>query len=451
MSSDSLAEKVADAKKASLTLAQLGREVKDRALKRVASELLLHRDQILEANKKDLGAASVLLREGKLTKPMLDRLKLDDVKLMEISKMVESVAALEDPAGRTLLSVEMDRGLELYKVTVPFGVIATVFESRPDVLPQIASLCVKSGNAVLLKGGSEAQESNRAIFKVMEDSLLAEGMPKGCMVLVEGRSAVEGILRLDGLVDLIIPRGSYEFVRYIQEHTRIPVLGHSSGICHIYVDDAADPLKAAEICYDARVQYPAACNSMKILLVNGSASRSLLPLIARRLVEGGVRIKGCGKTLKILRENGIAAEEASEADWSTEYLDLTLPTRVVADVDEAIAHINRYGSRHTDSIITENTANAKKFLSMVDSSTVMHNVSTRFSDGYRYGLGAEVGVSTNKVHARGPVGLEGLVTTKYVLLGSGQVVSDYVGKQAKQFLHNKTGDGLEERLKKWKK
>jgi glutamate-5-semialdehyde dehydrogenase len=446
MSSELLLEKAAAAKRASLALAQLKREVKDRALRRAASELLAHRELILDANKRDLEEASVLLRDGKLSKPMLERLKLDDAKLLDISRMVESVATLEDPVGRELFSVEMDRGLDLYKVTVPFGVIAAIFESRPDVLPQIASLCVKSGNAVLLKGGSEAQESNRAIFSVMEEALLSEGLPKGCVGLMEGRAAVEGILRLEGLVDLIIPRGSYEFVRYIQDHTRIPVLGHSSGICHIYVDDSADPAKAVAVCYDARVQYPAACNSVKILLVSDGVAQSLLPLIASRLAEGGVRIKGCDKTMEILRKNGIAAVEASQADWSTEYLDLTLPIKVVADVDEAIAHINRFGSRHTDSIITEDPAKARKFLTMVDSATVMHNASTRFSDGYRYGLGAEVGISTNKVHARGPVGLEGLVTTKYVLLGSGQVVSDYVGKGAKPFLHSKTRERLEERF-----
>jgi glutamate-5-semialdehyde dehydrogenase len=345
----------------------------------------------------------------------------------------------------------MDDGLELFKVTVPFGVIAAIFESRPDVLPQIASLAIKSGNAVLLKGGSESLESNRAIFKVMENAFTASGLPKGCIVLVEGRSGVEEILKLEGEVDLIIPRGGYDLVKYVQDNTRIPVLGHSSGLCHIYVDGSADLDKAIEICHDARVQYPAACNSMKILLVDEKASKSLLPKIAKRLVDSGVTIKGCGKTARILREKGIPVEQACDADWSTEYLELVLPTKIVSGVDEAIEHINRFGSKHTDSIISEDKSIAGKFLSMVDSSTVMWNASTRFSDGYRYGLGAEVGISTNKIHARGPVGLEGLVTTKYVLLGSGQVVSDYIGKCRKEFAHAKVEDGLKKRFDEWQK
>ena len=405
-----------------------------------------HQKEILDANKRDVAAGKVLLEEGKLSKPLLGRLKLDETKVLEISKMVQSVADLEDPVGKTLYAVKMDEGLDLFKVTVPFGVVVSIFESRPDALPQIASLCIKSGNSVLLKGGSEAQESNRAVYRLMNEAFAAAGLPSGCMQLVEGRSAVGELLKMEGLVDLIIPRGSNEFVRYIQENTKIPVLGHSSGICHVYVDRAADPKKAVEICHDARVQYPAACNSMKILLIDEEVAPELLPKIARRLVGSGVRIKGCEKTLKILRSNNIPTEKAREKDWSTEYLELVLPVRVVSGVDEAIEHINRYGSRHTDSIISEDTASVKKFLSMVDSSTVIHNASTRFSDGYRYGLGAEVGISTNKVHARGPVGLEGLVTTKYILMGSGQKVSDYVGKGAKAFLHKKATGNWKRRL-----
>ena len=441
MSSKELADKVSEARRASLQLAQLPREVKDRALRSAARAILKHQKEILDANKRDMVAGKILLEEGRLSKPLLDRLKLDETKVLEISKMVASVADLDDPVGKTLYAVKMDEGLDLFKVTVPFGVIISIFESRPDALPQIASLCIKSGNSVLLKGGSEAQESNRAIYRVMNEAFVAAGLPNGCMQLVEGRSTVGELLNMEGLIDLIIPRGSNEFVRYIQENTEIPVLGHSSGICHVYVDRAADPRKAVEICHDARVQYPAACNAMKILLVHEKVASELLPKIAKRLVDSGVKIKGCPKTLKILRSSGIPAEKATDMGWSTEYLELVLPVKIVSGVDEAIAHINRYGSRHTDSIISEDTASVKKFLSMVDSSTVIHNASTRFSDGYRYGLGAEVGISTNKIHARGPVGLEGLVTTKYVLLGSGQKVSDYVGKGAKPFLHKKaTGD-----------
>ncbi|MCX8083263.1 MAG: glutamate-5-semialdehyde dehydrogenase, partial [bacterium] len=256
---------------------------------------------------------------------------------------------------------------------------------------------------------------------------------------------INEILKMEGLVDLIIPRGSNEFVRYIQDNTKIPVLGHSSGICHIYVDRSADRNKAVEICHDARVQYPAACNSMKILLVDRAAA-SLLPEIAKRLVESKVKIRGCPETLEILKASGIPAEPATEEDWSTEYLDLILPIKIVNGVDEAINHINKYGSHHTDSIIGEDLSAVRKFLIMVDSSTVIHNASTRFSDGYRYGLGAEVGISTNKIHARGPVGLEGLVTTKYILLGAGQKVSNYIGKGAKPFLHKKLDSIWTERL-----
>lgn len=430
-------ESVLLAKKASLALAGAPTEVKNRALMRAARSIRENKELILRANRADLERGYALLREGKIIKPLVDRLKLDESKIEEICKMIEKVAELEDPVGKTVYAVKMDEGLRVFKVTVPFGVIAAIFESRPDALPQISSLCIKSGNAVLLKGGSEARESNRALFKAMYEAFLSEGLPEGCMQLIEEREAIGEILKMEGLVDLIIPRGSNEFVRYIQENTRIPVLGHSAGICHVYVDRSADEEKAVEICYDARVQYPAACNSMKILLVDREIARGFLPKMARRLIEGGVKIKACGESLEILKAHGISAESASEEDFSTEYLDLVLPIKIVGGVDEAIEHINRYGSHHTDSIIAEDVSAVKKFLTMVDSSTVMHNASTRFSDGYRYGLGAEVGISTNKIHARGPVGLEGLVTTKYILLGSGHKVSDYVGRGARPFLHEK--------------
>ncbi len=437
MSSDELYSQVIAAKNASLELANIPQEVKDRALRSAAKAIRESKDVILAANKVDLNTAEFLLKDGKIIKPLLDRLKLDDNKINDISTMVDKVAELIDPVGKTVYSIKMDEGLELYKITVPFGVIAAIFESRPDALPQIASLCIKSGNAVLLKGGSEAKESNKAIFTLMKRAFASEGLPEGCMQLIEDRRAIIEILKMEGLVDLIIPRGSNEFVRHIQENTKIPVLGHSSGICHIYVDRAADKNKAVEICHDARVQYPAACNSMKILLIDRQVATALLPEIARRLIESKVKIKGCPETQRILKSASIPVEPAIEEDWSTEYLDLILPIKVVSGLDEAIYHINRYGSHHTDSIISEDLASVRKFLSMVDSSTVMHNASTRFSDGYRYGLGAEVGISTNKIHARGPVGLEGLVTTKYILLGSGHKVSDYIGKFAKPFLHSK--------------
>lgn len=442
-----LFEMVKQAKAASLILGQVPSEVKNKALVLASESILKRKNEILASNKKDIENAKLLLEKGEITKSILDRLKLDEPKIEEISRMISSVAKLRDPVGQVLYSIKLDERLELFKVTVPFGVVVSIFESRPDALPQISSLCVKSGNSVILKGGVEALESNRKLFEIISESFAASGLPDGCLQLVEGRAAIKTLLEMDDMIDLIVPRGSNEFVRYIQENTRIPVLGHSSGICHIFVDSEADMQKAVKICVDARVQYPAACNSMKILLVDLNIAHVFIPLIAKEMIEKGVRIKGCPTTVSILSAHGFETEAAKENDWRTEYLDLTLPIKVVRDLDEAIAHINNYGSKHTDAIITENMVKAKKFIRSVDSSSVFHNASTRFSDGYRYGLGAEVGISTNKVHARGPVGLEGLVTTKYILIGDGHVVSDYVGKGAKPFLHKDIDRDWEARLK----
>jgi len=439
--------KVKEARGASILLGQTPSEIKNKALVLASESILKRKDEILASNKKDIENARSLLEKGEITKSIIDRLKLDEPKIEEISKMISSVAKLRDPVGQVLYSVKLDERLELFKITVPFGVVVSIFESRPDALPQISSLCLKSGNSVILKGGAEALESNRKFFEIISESFMASGMPEGCLQLVEGREAIKTLLRMDDMIDLIVPRGSNEFVRYIQENTRIPVLGHSSGICHIFVDSEADLQKAVKICVDARVQYPAACNAMKILLVDSKIAHTFIPLVAKELIEKGVQIKGCPTTVSILSKHGVSAEAAEEADWRREYLDLTLPIKVVMGLDEAIAHINNYGSKHTDAIVTENLERAKKFIRSVDSSSVFHNASTRFSDGYRYGLGAEVGISTNKIHARGPVGLEGLVTTKYILIGDGHVVSDYVGKGAKPFLHKAIDHDWEARLK----
>lgn len=444
---EDLIAKVLEARNASLTLGQTPSETKNGALREAARLIVQNRSEILSANKIDVDNAKALLEKGEITKPLIDRLKLDEVKIEEIARMVSSVAELKDPVGRVIYSIKMDQGLELFKVTVPFGVVFSVFESRPDALPQISSLCIKSGNAVILKGGTEAKETNRKLFEIMREAIVSAGIPSGCMQIVDARESVKALLKMDDLIDLVIPRGSNEFVRYIQENTRIPVLGHSSGICHIYVDSSADLSKATRICVDARVQYPAACNSMKVMLVDRAIARDYLPMIARELIKRGVRIKGCPLTVEILASFGIVVEDAEEADWAREYLDLTLPVKVVEGIEEAISHINRFGSKHTDAIITEDLEKAKKFIVSVDSSSVFLNASTRFSDGYRYGLGAEVGISTNKIHARGPVGLEGLVTTKYILIGSGNVVSEYVGKGAKPFLHQVTDPDWEARLR----
>ncbi|GAH00365.1 unnamed protein product, partial [marine sediment metagenome] len=288
-----------------------------------------------------------------------------------------------------------------------------IFEARPDVLPQLSALCLKSGNAVILKGGKEAKRSNETFFELIRSTAERVGLPRGWIQLIEARREVRELLKLDEDIDLLVPRGSKEFVKYIQANTSIPVLGHAEGVCHVYVDTEADVEQALNVCYDSKVQYPAVCNAAETLLVHRGISKLFLPSLARRYKEAGVEIRGCERTRKILR--GI--KKATERDWKTEYLDLVISIKIVGSVDEAVGHINTYGSKHTDAIITKNGKTAIKFLTGVDSSSVMLNASTRFSDGYRYGLGAEVGVATGKIHARGPVGLDGLTTSKYYLLG----------------------------------
>jgi len=418
------------ARAAALQLANVRPEIKNTALHRAASIILENRELVLSANAKDVELAERLRKRGKLSKAFVDRLKLNEHKLNDIAVMVESVAELEDPIGKTLYSMELDENLELYKVSCPIGVIGAIFEARPDVLPQISSLCLKSGNAVILKGGKEAKYSNEALFGLIQEVTEGAGIPKGWIQLIEARGEVWELLKLEKYIDLLVPRGSKEFIKYIQTNTRIPVLGHSEGICHIYVDEHADMQKALDICYDAKVQYPAVCNAVETLLVHRAIAPRFLPVLADRYASAGVEIRGDERARKIIN-----AKKATEKDWWTEYLDLIISIKIVDDIDEAIDHINTYGSRHTDSIVTEDKRAALKFLEGVDSSSVMLNTSTRFSDGYRYGLGAEVGISTGKIHARGPVGLEGLTSSKYYLLGDGQVVATYLGPSAKRFTH----------------
>jgi len=419
------------AREAALKLANIPSEVKTAALSKAASAISKNMDFVLKANKKDIELATRLLAKGKLSKSFVQRLKLNEDKLKEIVRMIESVAKLEDPIGKTLYSMELDEGLDLYKISCPIGVIGSIFEARPDVLPQISSLCLKSGNAIILKGGREAKHSNEALFKLMRKATEGAGIPQGWIQLIEARKDVRELLKLDEYIDLLVPRGSKKFIKYLQANTRIPVLGHAEGICHVYVDKHADLEQALNICYDAKVQYPAVCNAAETLLVHRAIAPDFLPRLAERFSRAGVEIRGCERTRRILK--GI--KKATEKDWRAEYLDLTISIKVVNDIEEAIEHINTYGSKHTDAIVTRDRKSALKFLMGVDSSSVMLNASTRFSDGYRYGLGAEVGISTNKIHARGPVGLEGLVTSKYCLLGNGHVVSTYLGPSAKRFLH----------------
>lgn len=417
-------EQAQAAKRASFRLAGASTELKNRALAAIADALDRNRGRILEENRKDQEQA----RKTGLKDSLFKRLVLTDQKIDQIVESVRDVARLEDPVGKTLLARELDKGLVLRKTTVPIGVIGVIFESRPDALVQISSLCVKSGNVVILKGGSEALHSNRILFELIRGAAEAtDPVFKDTLHLVETREQIGELLELDRWIDLMIPRGSNELVRRIQENTKIPVLGHADGICHLYVDREADLDTAVEVAYDAKCQYPAVCNAIETLLVHSGVAEKYLPRLADRLE--GVELRGDERTHGI-----IGAKTATEEDWSTEYNDLILSIRVVDSLEEAVDHINTYGSHHTDGILTRNETAARRFLSDVDSSSVMWNCSTRFADGFRYGLGAEVGISTGKIHARGPVGLEGLTSTKYILGGSGQIVADYVGG-SKRFTH----------------
>lgn len=407
-------------------------EVKNRALLAVADALVHDREKLLEANREDVIRTSELVERGDMARPLLDRLKLSDDKILAMAEGVRSVAELPDPVGRVLSALELDDGLEMTQVTTPLGVIGAIFESRPDAVPQIASLCWKSGNAVIMKGGSEAQASNRYLGQLIRAAIAT--VDERCMdavQLVETREDVSALLALDEYIDLFVPRGSNAFVRYIQEHTRAPVLGHADGLCHAYVDANVDLAQAVAVCYDAKVQYPAVCNAIETVLVHRDTAEAFLPLLASAYRQAGVDMRGCEAARAIVPEINAAVA----ADWETEYLDLIVSIKVVDSLEEAIAHVNRYGSSHTETILTQDTEAATQFLNQVDAATVMHNASTRFADGFRFGKGAEVGISTNKTHARGPVGLDGLVIYKYCLVGQGHLVADYVGPQAKPFTH----------------
>ena len=441
--------KVQLAKSASIPLASVSGATKNNALIAMANALDSNREKIISANKKDIAAAEKLAEAGKLSRSIVKRLKVDETKIDEMIAGVRDVLKFEDPVGKTLSALELDGGLELYQVSCPIGLIGVIFESRPDVVPQIMSLCLKSGNATIFKGGSEAGNSNRAIFDVLVNAIEnTEGMPHGAFALMETREEVNEILKLDDYINLIIPRGSNEFVKYIQDNTRIPVLGHSSGICHVYVDDEADLRKAVDVCYDAKVQYPAVCNAMETLLVHRDIAGTFLPGMGKKYDAAGVEMRCDELSFDILKDMGFlkAIIHATEEDWRTEYNDLILSIKIVDSTEEAIEHINRYGSHHTDAIITENKTSAGKFIDLVDSSSVMWNASTRFADGFRYGKGAEVGISTNKIHARGPVGMEGLLIYKYALLGNGHKVADYVGKTARKYTHKKLKSSLCEKM-----
>lgn len=432
--SDEIRSRAEGARAAALQLSHASEGDRNAALEAIARGLEANAGAILEANRRDLEAADVLLAEGRLTGALVGRLKVDEVKLRnEIIPGVRSVKAQEDPIGRTLAATEMDQGLKMYKVSVPIGVLGIVFESRPDALVQIATLCLKSGNAVLLKGGSEAFHTNRALASVLIGSTRGlPGVPDGWMHLMEAREDVQAILDLHHLIDLIIPRGGNELVQYIMRNTRIPVMGHADGICHVYVHAAADIEKAKRICLDSKTQYPSGCNAAETLLVDREIAGEFLPEMVGIFEKNGVDVRGDDLTRTLA---GDELPRATEEDWGTEYLDMVISVKVVNGVREAVDHINRYSSNHTDSIVTEDRAAASRFLREVDSASTLHNASTRFADGYRYGLGAEVGISTNRLHSRGPVGLEGLVIYKYIIEGNGQIAGDYIGEDARAFTH----------------
>ncbi|MBB31508.1 MAG: glutamate-5-semialdehyde dehydrogenase [Gemmatimonadetes bacterium] len=434
--SDDIRAGAEEARAAALVLAQSTEADRNGALEAIAAALEENAEEIFNANHLDLEAGNQLMAEGKLTEPLVHRLKLDAKKLpQEVVVGVRSVRDQEDPIGKTQMATELDEGLNLYRVSVPIGVIGVVFESRPDALVQIACLCLKSGNAVLLKGGSEALHSNRVLAQIMQNATRGlPGIPQGWMHLLEAREEVQAILDLHHLVDLLIPRGGNDLVQHIMNNTKIPVMGHADGICHVYVDAEADAHKARRICLDSKTQYPAVCNAAETILVHSELAEELLPDIVRDLVGVGVEVRGDEATQAY---GGGRVKAASEADWATEYLDLIVSIKVVSGLEEAIDHINRFSSHHTDAIVTEDGGAAERFLRAVDSASALHNASTRFADGFRYGLGAELGISTNRLHSRGPVGLEGLVIYKYVLEGGGHIVGDYSGDNARTYSHRR--------------
>ena len=425
-----ITEDIVKAKSAALILAALDSETKDSALRAMAKALDDNRHRILVANAKDVESS---VKAG-LSDALIKRLKVTDEKITGMIDGILDVVKLNDPVGETMSTVKLDKGLTLYQIKCPIGMLGVIFESRPDVVPQILSLCLKSGNGVAFKGGSEAANSNRILFDLLTKAAIAEGVPKDAFVLMETRDDISEILSLDQYIDLLIPRGSNAFVQYIQNNTKIPVLGHAAGICHIYVDDDADIDLAVRTTLDSKIQYPAVCNAVETLLVNSNIAEEFLPKMCAEFVKNGVEVR-LDADAKVYVSKTLPTTKATAKDWDSEYNDLIISIKVVKDIAEAIDFINIHGSHHTDAIMTENKKKQAVFVKNVDSADVFINASTRFADGYRFGKGAEVGISTNKIHSRGPVGMEGLMIYKYVLIGNGQVVKDYVGNDARQFLH----------------
>ena len=394
------------AKRAALKLADADTELKNKVLQNAADKLEQNSKTIFEANAKDLEAAKQLVETGEITPSIYKRLKLDENKLRDMVQGLRDLINLPDPVNKVLLRRQLDEGIVLEKVSCPIGVLGVIFEARPDVIAQVSALAIKSANAVILKGGKEAVNTNKILFEVIKSAAAeVEGFPEEALQQIFTRDDVAQMLKCDGLIDLIIPRGGNKLVQFIKNNTKIPVLGHADGVCHIFVDESADLEKAVKIIVDAKTQYPSACNSVETVIVHKDFPYA--PALRDTLIDSGIDIVDTPR------------------DWHHEYSDTVMSYLIVPDIDAAIKHINTYGSGHTDAIITENKENADKFIRQVDSAGVYHNVSTRFADGFRYGFGAEVGISTNKTHARGPVGLEGLTIYKYNIRGNGDIVRDY--------------------------
>ena len=422
-----------NAKLASYSLASLDTLTKNNVLEAVANNIEQNKEIILKENKKDLIEAQKLLESGEINQSTYNRLKLDENKMRDMIQGIRDVKHLEDPVNKKLWAMGMDTGLDLYRISCPIGVIGVIFEARPDVIPQICSLAIKSANAVILKGGKEAYNTNVILTKLIKEAAALSGnFPENAINLIFSREEVSQMLSMDKYIDLIIPRGGNALVQYIKSNTKIPVMGHADGICHIYIDEKADVKKATDICIDAKTQYPSACNAVETVLVHESLLENYLPQLVIEYEKASVEVKACEKC----KESVPHVQLATKEDWATEYGDKIISIKAVKDIFDAIAHINVYGSGHTDCIISEDKQSIEVFMNLVDSAGVFANASTRFADGFRYGLGAEVGISTAKTHARGPVGLEGLVIYKYKMYGSGQTVAPYADGK-KTFIHQR--------------
>jgi glutamate-5-semialdehyde dehydrogenase len=407
--------KAKEARDGARSLARASSKQKNDALLKMAVALKKRSKELMKENVKD----TVFARKKGLSKAMIDRLTLTQKRIEEMSQGLVEVAALPDPVGEVIKMWQRPNGMTVGKMRVPIGVIGIIYESRPNVTADATSLCLKAGNAVILRGGSEAIHSNRAIVKILRDVARAEGINEGAITFIDipDREAVMEMLKLEGIIDLIIPRGGEGLIRAVTENSRIPVLKHYKGVCHVFVDRDADLTMAEDICFNAKVQRPGTCNAMETMLVDRKIAKAFLPSMAERFAKAGVLLKGCAETRKIVP----SAQKAAEGDYYNEYLDLILNVRVVKDMEEAMEHIAKYSSAHSDSIVTRDYARGMRFLREVDSSAVFINASTRLNDGFQFGLGAEIGISTDKIHARGPMGLEELTCTKFIVLGNGQL------------------------------